>query len=137
MLQPKRSKYRKEFKGTMAGIATRGNKVDFGTYGLKALESGFVTSAQLESARRTIQHHTKRGGKLWVRIFPHKPLTHKAAGSKMGSGKGDIDHYTCVVKRGTVMFELGSIDEETARGALRLAGCKLPMLSHFVIRGEL
>ena len=137
MLQPKRSKYRKEFKGTMAGIATRGNKVDFGTYGLKALESGFVTSAQLESARRTIQHHTKRGGKLWVRIFPHKPLTHKAAGSKMGSGKGDIDHYTCVVKRGTVMFELGSIDEATAREALRLAGCELPMLHRFVTRGEL
>ncbi len=137
MLQPKRSKYRKQFKGTMAGIATRGNKVDFGTYGLKALESGFVTAAQLESARRTIQHHTKRGGKLWVRIFPHKPLTHKAAGSKMGSGKGDIDSYTCVVKRGCVMFELGSIDEATAREALRLAGCKLPMLHRFVIRGEI
>jgi large subunit ribosomal protein L16 len=137
MLQPKRSKYRKMFKGTMAGIATRGNKVDFGTYGLKALESGFVTAAQIESARRTIQHHTKRGGKLWVRIFPHKPLTHKAAGSKMGSGKGDIDTYTSVVKRGTVMFELGSIDELTAKEALRLAGCKLPMLSRFVLRGEL
>lgn len=137
MLQPKRSKYRKSFKGSMNGIATRGNEVDFGTYGLKALESGFVTAAQLESARRTIQHHTKRGGKLWVRIFPHKPLTHKAAGSKMGSGKGDIDQYTCVVKRGTVMFELGSIDETTAREALRLAGCKLPMLSRFVTRGEI
>ena len=121
----------------MSGVATRGNSVDFGTYGLKALESSFITAAQLESARRTIQHHTKRGGKLWMRVFPHKPLTRKAAGSKMGSGKGDIDTYTSVVKRGCIIFELGSIDEKTAKEAFRLAGCKLPILTRFVTRGEL
>ncbi len=137
MMQPKKSKYRKEFRGTMGGIATRGNTVAFGDYGLKVIESSWVTAAQIEAARRTITHHTKRGGKLWLRIFPHKPLTHKAAGSKMGSGKGDIEKYTAVVKRGTVVFELGSLDEATAREAFRKAASKLPILTRFVIRGEI
>lgn len=137
MMQPKKSKYRKEFRGTMAGPATRGNTVAFGDYGLKVTQSSWVTAAQIEAARRTITHHTKRGGKLYLRIFPHKPLTSKAAGSKMGSGKGDIDHYTAVVKRGTVVFELGSLDEATAREAFRKAASKLPILTRFVIRGEI
>lgn len=137
MMQPSRSKYRKEFRGTMTGVATRGLKVSFGEFGLKALESAWVTAAQIESARRTIQHHTKRGGKLWVRIFPYKPVTHKAAGSKMGSGKGDIAFHTSVIKRGVMMFELGSLDETTAREAFRLASRKLPIPTRFVIRGEL
>ncbi len=137
MLQPKKRKYRKEFRGTMDGVATRGAEVNFGDFGLKATESAWVTSAQIESARRTIQHHTKRGGKLWLRIFPHKPLTHKAAGSKMGSGKGDISSYTSVVKRGAMIFELGSLDEVTAREAFRKAASKLPILTRFVIRGSI
>ena len=102
MMQPKKSKYRKEFRGTMDGIATRGSDVEFGEYGLKVTQSSWITAAQIEAARRTITHHTKRGGKLWLRIFPHKPLTHKAAGSKMGSGKGDIDKYTAVVNLGAL-----------------------------------
>ncbi|KKU15123.1 MAG: 50S ribosomal protein L16 [Microgenomates group bacterium GW2011_GWC2_45_8] len=137
MMQPKKSKYRKEFRGTMDGIATRGSDVEFGEYGLKVTQSSWITAAQIEAARRTITHHTKRGGKLWLRIFPHKPLTHKAAGSKMGSGKGDIDKYTAVVKRGTIVFELGSLDEVTAREAFRKAASKLPVLTRFVIRGAI
>lgn len=121
----------------MTGVATRGAEVSFGDYGLKAIECSWVTSAQLEAARRTITHHTKRGGKLWLRIFPHKPLTHKAAGSKMGSGKGDIFEYTSVVKPGVMIFELGSIDEATAREAFRKAASKLPILTRFVIRGAI
>lgn len=121
----------------MGGIATRCNTVSFGDFGLKVTESSWITSAELESARRTITHHTKRGGKLWLRVFPHKPLTHKTAGAKMGSGKGDIDKYTAVVKRGTVVFELGSTDEATAREAFRKAASKLPVLTRFVIRGAI
>lgn len=137
MLQPKKRKYRKEFRGVRSGIATRGNTVSFGDYGLKLVESAWVTSAQIEAARRTITHHTKRVGKLWTRVFPHKPLTHKAAGSKMGSGKGDVDSYTAVVKRGAVMFELGSLPEDAAREAFRKAASKLPGKTAFVIRGAL
>ena len=137
MMQPKKLKHRKEFRGTMGGVATRGAEISFGDFGLKAMENSWITAAQIESARRTIQHHTKRGGKLWLRIFPHKPLTHKVAGSKMGSGKGDVDSYTAVVKRGTVIFELGSTDEVTAREAFRKASSKLPIITRFVIRGEI
>lgn len=137
MMQPKKSKHRKEFRGTMGGVATRGTTVAFGDFGLKVIESAWVTAAQLEAARRTITHHTKRGGKLWLRVFPHKPLTHKTAGAKMGSGKGDIEKYTAVVKRGTVVFELGSLDEATAREAFRKAASKLPILTRFVVRGAI
>jgi len=137
MMQPKKSKHRKEFRGKMSGVATRCNTVAFGDYGLKVTETAWITAAQIESARRTITHHTKRGGKLWLRIFPHKPLTHKAAGSKMGSGKGDIDKYTAVVRRGTIVFELGSLDEATAKEAFRKATSKLPVLTRFVVRGAI
>jgi len=121
----------------MGGIATRGNTVAFGDFGLKVTESAWITAAELEAARRTITHHTKRGGKLWLRVFPHKPLTHKTAGAKMGSGKGDVEKHTAVVKRGTVVFELGSTDEATAREAFRKAASKLPVLTRFVIRGAI
>lgn len=137
MMQPKKSKHRKEFRGKMGGVATRGNTVAFGDFGLKVTESAWISAAVLESARRTITHHTKRGGKLWLRVFPHKPLTHKTAGAKMGSGKGDIDKYTSVVKRGTIVFELGSTDEATAREAFRKAASKLPVLTRFVVRGSI
>ncbi|PIR99281.1 50S ribosomal protein L16 [Candidatus Collierbacteria bacterium CG10_big_fil_rev_8_21_14_0_10_44_9] len=137
MMQPKKSKHRKEFRGKMSGIATCCNSVSFGDFGLKVIETSWITAAEIEAARRTITHHTKRGGKLWLRIFPHKPLTHKTAGSKMGSGKGDVDKYTAVVKRGTVVFELGSTDELTAREAFRKAASKLPVLTCFVVRGAI
>jgi large subunit ribosomal protein L16 len=137
MMQPKKSKHRKEFRGKMRGIATRGAEVAFGDYGLKVIESAWISAAVLESARRTITHHTKRGGKLWLRVFPHKPLTHKTAGAKMGSGKGDVEKHTAVVKRGTIVFELGSLDEATAREAFRKAASKLPVLTRFVVRGAI
>ena len=137
MMQPKKSKFRKEFRGTMGGPATRGTSVAFGDFGLKVTESAWISAAELEAARRTITHHTKRGGKLWLRVFPHKPLTHKTPGAKMGSGKGDIDKYTAVVRRGTIVFELGSTDEATAREAFRKAASKLPVLTRFVIRGAI
>lgn len=137
MLQPKKRKYRKEFRGTMGGVATRGNSIAFGEYGLKALETSWISSEQIESTRRTITHHTNRVGKLWLRIFPHKPITHKAAGSKMGSGKGDISGHMAVVKRGTIIFELGSLPEDMAREAFRKAASKLPIKTSFIIRGEL
>ncbi|MBP9702773.1 50S ribosomal protein L16 [Candidatus Woesebacteria bacterium] len=137
MMQPARRKYRKEFRGMMSGVASRGITVAFGDFGLKVLENSWITSAQLEAARRTITHHTKRGGKLWLRVFPHKPLTGKAAGSKMGSGKGDISHYTSVVLAGTVLFELGGVDVATAKEAFRKAGSKLPVITRFVTRGEI
>jgi len=134
MLQPKKRKYRKDFRGKRRGKANRGNSVDFGTYGIKAMTRDWVTSRQIEAARKTITHHTKRMGKLWIRIFPDKPVTHKAAGSKMGSGKGDIEGYVCVVKPGRVLFELSGISEEIAREAFRKAGHKLPVQTKFVTR---
>jgi len=137
MMQPKKRKYRKEFRGSMKGPASRGTTVAFGDYGLKTLESHLITAQQIESARRTITHHTKRVGKLYLRIFPHKPTTHKAAGSKMGSGKGDIDTYKAVVRRGTIIFELGSIPEDVAREAFRKAGSKLPVKTSVIARGLL
>lgn len=137
MLQPKKSKYRKQFRGKRGGVATRGSDVSFGNWGLKALENGWLTARQIESARRTITHHTKRDGKLWIRVFPHKPVTKKAAGAKMGGGKGDIDEYVAVIKPGTVILELGGIDEEVAREAMRKAAHKIPMKVRVVERGEI
>jgi len=137
MLQPKKRKYRKEFRGTIKGPSTRGLVVAFGDFGLKAAGSGLVTQEQLESARRTITHHTKRVGKLWLRVFPHKPTTKKAAGSKMGSGKGDIDTYKAVIRRGTILFELGSVPKDVAREAFRKAASKLPLPTLVVERGVL
>ena len=121
----------------MKGPASRGTTVAFGDFGLRALESHLITSQQIESARRTITHHTNRVGKLWLRIFPHKPTTKKAAGSKMGSGKGDIDTYKAVVRRGTILFELGIVPEDVAREAFRKAASKLPVKTAFIIRGQI
>ena len=137
MLQPKKSKYRKAFRGRRKGLATRGFEVSFGDFGLKATGNGWLTARQIEAARRTITHHTKRVGKLWLRVFPHKPITKKAAGAKMGSGKGDIDTYVAVIKPGRVLFELAGVSEAVAREAFRKAAHKIPMATKFVVRGEL
>jgi large subunit ribosomal protein L16 len=134
MLQPRRRKYRKEFRGSMGGIATRGNTVAFGQYGLKALEGGWLDAREIESARRTITHHTKRTGKVFIRIFPHKPFTKKAAGVRMGSGKGDIEGYVAVIRPGHVLFELTGVTKETAVEAFRLAAHKLSLKTKLVER---
>ncbi len=134
MLQPARRKYRKEFRGKRRGVASRGNAVQFGEYGLKSLEQTWITARQIEAARKTIAHHTKRAGKLWIRIFPDKPITHKAAGSKMGSGKGDIEQYVAVIRPGLVLFELGGLPEADAKEAFRKASHKLPVRCDFVTK---
>lgn len=135
MLQPKRMKYRKQFRGKMGGKAQRGSTVSFGDFGLKAVECGWFTARQIESARKTITHHTKRLGKLWIRSFPDKPVTQKAPGSKMGSGKGDIKEYVAVVRPGRVLFELGGVSEADAREAFRKAAHKIPVKTVFVVKG--
>ena len=136
MLQPKRSKYRKQFRGRMKGQATRGTEVAFGDYGLQALERAWVTARQIEASRRAIWRHVRRRGKYWIRIFPDKPVTAKPAETRMGKGKGSVDHYVAVVKPGRILFELGGVGEEAAREAMRLAAHKLPMKCQFVSREE-
>ncbi|MFQ5592716.1 MAG: 50S ribosomal protein L16 [Anaerolineae bacterium] len=136
MLQPKRLKYRKQFRGRMRGKAYRGSNVEFGDYALQAVEPSWVTSRQIEAARRAIVRHVKRGGKLWIRIFPDKPVTQKPAETRMGSGKGAVDHYVAVVKPGRVIFEIAGITEPVAREAFRLAGHKLPMKTQFLAKDE-
>lgn len=126
MLQPKKQKYRKQFRGSMSGKAHRGYKVDFGEFGLKALGGGWLTARQLEAARRAVVHFTKRSGKMWIRVFPDKPVTKKSAGQSMGSGKGDIDHYVAVIKPGRIIIEIAGLSPQDARDALRRAGHKLP-----------
>ena len=134
MLMPKRSKYRKQMRGRMKGKATRGVKVSFGDYGLQALEPAWITSRQIEAARRAIVRHARRRGKYWIRIFPDKPVTAKPAETRMGKGKGAVDHYVAVVKPGRVMFELSGVPEDMAREAMRLAAHKLPIKCQFVRR---
>ncbi len=134
MMQPKRRKYRKEFRGSRNGKATRGVDVSFGEFGLKALSPAWLTARQIEAARKTIAHETKRAGKLWIRIFPDKPTTHKPAGVKMGGGKGDIEEYVAVVKPGRIIFELGGLSLEAAKEAFRKAGHKLPFGTKMVER---
>jgi len=134
MLIPKRTKYRKYHRGHMRGIKTRGNEICFGNYGLQALEPTWITSRQIEAARRTITRYTKRGAKLWIRIFPDKTVTARAAESRMGSGKGSVEYWVAVVKPGTIIFEIGSVPEELARGALNLAAYKLPIKTKFIIK---
>lgn len=131
-LMPKRVKYRKTQRGKMRGVATRGAKVNFGEYGLKALENGWVKSIHIEAVRVLIARQLRRGGKLWIRIFPHKSVTKKPAETRQGKGKGDLDHWVAVVKRGQVMFELSGIPDESAREAFRLAAFKLPVRTKFV-----
>jgi len=135
MLQPSRVKYRKVHRGRMSGEAIAGSTLSFGDAGLQALEPAWVTSRQIEAARIAITHYFKRGGQVWVRIFPDKPITKKPAETRMGSGKGDVDHWVAVVKRGRIMFEVGGISQEMAREALRLASSKLPLKTKIVYRG--
>jgi large subunit ribosomal protein L16 len=134
MEQPKRVKYRKMQKGRRRGEAHSGNTLAFGEFGLQAMESAWITSRQIEAARRTFTHHFRRGGKVWIRIFPDKPITKKPAETRMGSGKGTPDHWVAVVKRGRIMFELGDISEEMAKEAARLASNKLPLETKFIVK---
>ncbi len=136
MLMPKRVKYRKQMRGRMKGQALRGADVQFGDYGLQALEPAWITQRQIEAARRAIVRYIKRRGRLWIRIFPDKPVTAKPAETRMGKGKGAVDHYVCVVKPGRVLFEMAGIDEATAHEALRLAGYKMPIKTKFIKRTD-
>ncbi|NLM84207.1 MAG: 50S ribosomal protein L16 [Clostridiales bacterium] len=134
MLLPKRVKYRKQMRGRMKGKATRGNTVTYGEYGLQALEPAWVTSNQIEAARIAMTRYTKRGGKVWIKIFPDKPVTAKPAETRMGSGKGSPEYWVAVVKPGRILFEIAGVTEDIAREALRLAGHKLPMKTKIVKR---
>jgi len=137
MLQPKRTKFRKQQKGKNRGLAWRGSDVSFGDFGLQATEGSFVTSRQIEACRMAIQRHVKRAGKLWIRVFPDKPITKKPLEVRMGSGKGGVEGWVAVVKPGKVMFELAGIPEADAREAFRLAGTKLPLSVRMLARGDL
>lgn len=134
MLMPKRTKHRKQHRGRMRGKAYRGSDFDYGDFALKALEPAWITSRQIEAARRAIAREMKRAGQLWIRIFPDKPFTQKAAETRMGGGKGNVEYYVAVVKPGRILFEVGGVDEPTAREALRLAAHKLPIKTLFVRR---
>lgn len=134
MLQPKRTKYRKQFKGRNRGMATKGNTVVFGDYGMKSLEHGRITQRQLEAARRAIARCIKRGGKIWIRIFPDKPITRKPLEVRMGSGKGNVEYWVALVQPGRMLFEMEGVTEAEAREAFILAGAKLPVATGFATR---
>ena len=134
MLMPKRVKRRRVHRGRMKGQATRGNNITYGEYGIQALEPAWITSNQIEAARIAMTRHIKRGGQVWIRIFPDKPITQKPAETRMGSGKGAPEHWVAVVKPGRIMFEIGGVTEELAREAMRLAAHKLPIKCKFVTR---
>ncbi len=132
MLAPKRIKYRKQQRGTIRGKAQRGNKIAFGQFGVKSLEAGWLTSRQIEAARIAMTRHIKRGGKVWIRIFPHKPVTQKPAETRMGKGKGSPEYWVAVIRPGLILFEIEGVSEEVAKEAIRLARMKLPLKSKFV-----
>ncbi len=132
MVIPKKVKYRKQFRGSMKGKATRGHQIAFGEYGLKALECGWLNERQLEAARQAIVHATKREGKIWIRVINDKPITGKTAGATMGGGKGDVQVHVAVIRPGRIIFELGGVSEEVAKDALRLASHKLPFKTKIV-----
>ena len=134
MLQPKRTKYRKQHKGRNRGLAQRANSVDFGEYGLKALARGRLTSRQIESARRAMTRHIKRGGKIWIRVFPDKPITKKPLEVRQGKGKGNVEDWVALVQPGSVLYEMSGVEEEIAREAFDLAASKLPVETAFVVR---
>ena len=136
MLMPKRVKRRKQFRGRMTGKATRGNKITYGEYGIVALEPAWIKSNQIEAARIAMTRYTKRGGQVWIKIFPDKPVTKKPAETRMGSGKGSPEFWVAVVKPGRVMFEIAGVSEEVAREALRLASHKLPIKTKIIARTE-
>jgi len=137
MLMPKRVKYRKQFRGRMRGMAKGGTKLLNGEFGMQALEPGWITSRQIEAIRRTIVRHMRRRGKYWIRIFPDKPVTAKPAETRMGKGKGSVDHWVAVVKPGRIIFEVAGVTDDVAREALQLAGFKLPIKTQIVSREEL
>jgi len=136
MLMPKRVKYRKQHRGRLQGLAQRGNQVSFGSYGLQAVDAHYVTSRQIEAGRRAIMRFIRRGGKVWIRIFPDKPYTKRAAETRMGKGKGSVEHYVAPVRPGRVVYEIAGVSEEIAREAFRLASHKLPMRTQFVSRED-
>ena len=136
MLQPKRTKFRKKQKGRVKGIAQRGHTINFGSFGIKSLEAGWITSRQIEAARIAVTRKMKREGQVWIRIFPDKPITRKPAEVRMGKGKGAPEYWVAVVKPGTIMFEAGGVNTELAKEALRLAAQKLPVRTKFVTRRD-
>ena len=137
MLQPKRTKYRKLHKGRNRGLAQRGNAVNFGEFGLKAMGRGRITSRQIEAARRAMTRHVKRGGKIWIRIFPDKPITKKPLEVRQGKGKGNVEYWVALVQPGRVLYEMSGVSEEIARGAFSRAAAKLPVATRFVTRQSL
>ena len=137
MLMPKRVKYRKQMRGRMKGRASRGTDVTFGDYGLQALEPGWVTARQIEAARRALVRYMRRRGKVWIRIFPDKPVTQKPAETRMGKGKGAVDHWVAVVKPGRMLFEISGVDEEAAKEAMRLASHKLSIKTKFATKDSM
>ncbi len=136
MLMPRRTKYRKQQKGRIRGVASRGTQIEFGDFGIKALEPARITSRQIEAARVAITRKLKRAGKVYIRIFPDKPITKKPAEVRMGKGKGSVEYWVAVVKPGRILFEIGGVSEELAREALRLAAHKLPIKTKFVMRPD-
>ena len=136
LLAPSRTKYRRQHRGRMKGEAHRGNTIAFGQFGLQSLEACWMEARQIESARIAMTRYMKRGGKVWIRVFPDKPITAKPAETRMGSGKGAVDHWVAVIKPGRILFEIGGVSEEIAKEAVRLASHKLPVKTRFVTRGE-
>ncbi len=134
MLQPKRTKFRKQFKGRNRGLATTGSKVSFGEYGLKAVERGRITARQIEAARRAMTRHIKRGGKIWIRVFPDVPVSKKPLEVRMGKGKGNVEYWVCKIQPGRVLYEMEGVTETIAREAFRLAAAKIPFKTSFVSR---
>ncbi|EHQ53601.1 50S ribosomal protein L16 [Ectothiorhodospira sp. PHS-1] len=134
MLQPKRTKFRKQFKGKNRGLATSGEKVSFGEYALKSMDRGRITARQIEAARRAMTRHVKRGGKIWIRVFPDVPVTKKPVEVRMGKGKGNVEYWVCKIQPGRVLYEMEGVSEEVAREAFRLAAAKLPIKTAFVTR---
>jgi len=134
MLQPKRTKFRKQFKGRNRGLATTGSKVSFGEFGLKAVERGRITARQIEAARRAMTRHVKRGGKIWIRVFPDVPVSKKPLEVRMGKGKGNVEYWVCKIQPGRVLYEMEGVNEDIAREAFRLAAAKLPFKTTFVSR---
>lgn len=134
MLQPKRTKFRKQFKGRNRGLATTGSKVSFGEYGLKAVERGMITARQIEAARRAMTRHIKRGGKIWIRVFPDVPVSKKPLEVRMGKGKGNVEFWVCKIQPGRVLYEMEGVNEVIAREAFKLAAAKLPFKTTFVFR---
>ena len=134
MLQPKRTKFRKQFKGRNRGLANNGNKVSFGQYGLQAVDRGRITARQIEAARRAMTRHIKRGGKIWIRVFPDVPISKKPLEVRMGKGKGNVEYWVCKIQPGKILYEMEGVTEKIAREAFKLAAAKLPFKTNFVIR---